>query len=151
MVRGTPLATPLAEPKLERMSLRTTPLYDRLKAENAVFGESYGLEHPLWFAPAGEKAEEDISFRRSNAFPHVARECAAVRERVGLMETSSYAKYEVTGAGAEAFLSRIMANRMPEQGRIVLTPMLNERGKLICVSRCTLSLKKGAAFPEKVN
>ncbi|MCP8940209.1 FAD-dependent oxidoreductase [Alsobacter sp. SYSU M60028] len=111
--------------------LRTTPLYDRLKAENAVFGESYGLEHPLWFAPAGEKAEEDISFRRSNAFPHVARECAAVRERVGLMETSSYAKYEVTGAGAEAFLSRIMANRMPAQGRIVLTPMLNERGKLI--------------------
>lgn len=25
----------------------------------------------------------------------------------------------------------------------------NERGKLICVSRCTLSLKKGAAFPPK--
>ena len=42
-----------------------------------------------------------------------------------------YAKYEVSGEGAEAFLSRIMANKMPAQGRIVLTPMLNERGKLI--------------------
>jgi uncharacterized protein (TIGR00369 family) len=25
----------------------------------------------------------------------------------------------------------------------------NERGKLVCVSRCTISLKKGAAFPAK--
>ena len=53
--------------------LRTTPIYDRLKAENAVFGESYGLEHPLWFAPDGTEPIDDITFRRSNAFEHVAR------------------------------------------------------------------------------
>ncbi len=110
---------------------RTTPIYDRLKGENAVFGDSYGLEHPLWFAPKGTDPVEDITFRRSNAFPHVAEEVRTVRERVGLMEISGYAKYEVSGEGAEAYLSRIMANRMPAQGRIVLTPMLNREGRLI--------------------
>ena len=111
--------------------LRTTPLYDRLKAENAVFGESFGLEHPLWFAPQGTAPVEDITFRRSNAFAHVAEEVRAVRERVGLMEISGYAKYEITGADAEAFLSRVLAGRMPAQGRIALSPMLNARGRLI--------------------
>ncbi len=111
--------------------LRTTPLYDRLKAENAVFGESFGLEHPLWFAPQGTAPVEDITFRRSNAFAHVAEEVRTVRERVGLMEISGYAKYEVTGTDAEAFLSRVLAGRMPAQGRIALSPMLNARGRLI--------------------
>ncbi|MFZ4531840.1 MAG: GcvT family protein [Alsobacter sp.] len=111
--------------------LRTTPLYDRLQAENAVFGESFGLEHPLWFAPQGTAPIEDITFRRSNAFAHVAEEVRTVRERVGLMEISGYAKYEVTGTDAEAFLSRVLAGRMPAQGRIALSPMLNARGRLI--------------------
>ncbi len=111
--------------------LRTTPVYDRFAAGNAVFGEYWGLEHALWFAPKGVEPKEDISFRRSNAHPHVAEECRAVREAVGLIETSNYGKFEVAGPGAEAWLSRLMANRMPAEGRIVLTPMLNERGRLI--------------------
>ena len=36
--------------------LRTTPVYDRLKAQGAVFGASFGLEHALWFAPDGSRA-----------------------------------------------------------------------------------------------
>ena len=32
---------------------KVSALHDRLKQANAVFGESYGLEVPLWFAPAG--------------------------------------------------------------------------------------------------
>jgi dimethylglycine dehydrogenase len=54
-----------------------------------------------------------------------------VREGVGLLEISNYGKFEVTGAGTEEWLSYIMANRVPNVGRIALTPMLNERGKLI--------------------
>ncbi|GGH29199.1 glycine cleavage system protein T [Alsobacter metallidurans] len=111
--------------------LRTTPLFDRLKADNAVMGESYGLEYPLWFAPRGTEPKDVFSFRRSNAFGPIGEECRTVRERVGVLETSGYAKYEVTGPGAEAFLCRVLAGRMPAQGRITLTPMLNERGKLI--------------------
>ena len=111
--------------------LRTVPIHDALVAENAVFGASYGLEYPLWFAPKGTRAEETVTYRRSNAFPVVAAECEAVRSGVGLIETSSYGRYEVSGRDAEAFLERILANRLPEQGRIVLAPMLNEQGKLI--------------------
>ena len=55
----------------------------------------------------------------------------SVRTGVGLMETSGYGRYEVTGPDAEAFLESLLANRMPEIGRIVLAPMLNAKGKLI--------------------
>jgi dimethylglycine dehydrogenase len=111
--------------------LRTTPIYERLQAENAVFGDYCGLEHALWFAPSAKEANEDVTFKRSNAHEHVAAECKAVRNAVGLLEISNYGKFEVTGPGAVEWLSRVMANRVPEVGRMGLTPMLNERGKLI--------------------
>src|SRR5262249_40312291 len=97
----------------------------------AVFGEAFGQEHALWFAPAGSGASEDITFRRSNAHGPVGEECRTVRNAVGLMEASSYSKYAVTGCGAEAWLSKLLSNRMPITGRIVLAPMLNPNGKLI--------------------
>ena len=111
--------------------LRTTPIYERLQAENAVFGDYCGLEHPLWFAPTAAQATEDVTFKRSSAHEHVAAECRAVRNAVGLLEISNYGKFEVTGPGAVEWLSSVMANRVPEVGRMGLTPMLNERGKLI--------------------
>jgi dimethylglycine dehydrogenase len=111
--------------------MQTTPLYDRMLAEGAVMGDSWGLETPLWFAPPGVEPKDVVSFRRSNDFEHVKREVKAVRESVGVTEIANFAKYAILGSGAEAFLSRLMTNRMPKAGRIVLTPMLNERGKLI--------------------
>jgi dimethylglycine dehydrogenase len=111
--------------------LRTTPIYDRLRESFAVFGEYCGLEHPLWFAGSAESARDQVSFRRSNAHAHVAAECAAVQDNVGMLEISNYGKFEVRGPGAADWLSRLMANRTPKAGRIALTPMLNERGKLI--------------------
>ena len=111
--------------------LRTTPIYGELRAAHAVFGDYCGLEHPLWFAPSAAQAREDITFHRSSAHPFVGEECRAVREGVGMIETSNYGKFEVSGAGSSEWLSRIMANRVPAVGRITLSPMLNERGKLI--------------------
>jgi dimethylglycine dehydrogenase len=110
---------------------QTTALYDLMVSQGAVMGDSWGLETPLWFAPKGVEPKDIVSFHRSNDFPHVKAECLGVRERVGVTEIANFAKYEFTGPGAEAFLSRLMTNRMPRTGRIVLTPMLNERGKLI--------------------
>jgi dimethylglycine dehydrogenase len=110
---------------------QTTPLYDTMVEQNAVMGDSWGLETPLWFAPSKEEAHDVISFHRSNDFKHVAKEVKAVRESVGVSEIANFAKYEVSGPGAEAFLSHLMTNTMPKPGRIVLTPMLNEFGKLI--------------------
>jgi dimethylglycine dehydrogenase len=111
--------------------LRTSPVYERLQAENAVFGEYCGLEHALWFAPKGSEARENVTFRRSNAHQHVAAECRAVRESVGMIEITNYGKFEVTGEGAIGWLSRVMAGKVPEVGRIALSPMLNDRGRLI--------------------
>ncbi len=111
--------------------LRTTPIYEKLQAEHAVFGDYCGLEHALWFAPTATEAEDRISFRRSNAHPHVAAECKAVQNGVGLLEISNYGKFDIRGPGAADWLSHMMANRVPAVGRIALTPMLNDRGKLI--------------------
>jgi dimethylglycine dehydrogenase len=111
---------------------QTTPLYDvMVRDNNAVMGDSWGLETPLWFAPKGTEPKDIVSFHRSNDFEHVGNEVRATRERVGVTEIANFAKYEVSGIGAEDFLNRLMTNRMPKTGRIVLTPMLNEFGKLI--------------------
>ncbi|PZU84643.1 MAG: glycine cleavage system protein T [Shinella sp.] len=109
--------------------LLTTPIYDKLKAAGAVFGASYGLETPLWFAPEG--VEDKFSWRRSTDFASVGAEAKAVRASVGLMETSGYAKYSVSGDGAREWLDTLLAGRIPPTGRMALTPMLNEAGKLI--------------------
>ncbi len=110
---------------------QTTPLYDSMLAQGAVMGDTWGLETPLWFAPEGSEQKDIVSFRRSSDFESVGAECRAVRESVGITEIANFAKYEISGPGAEAFLSRLMTNTMPKTGRIVLTPMLNEKGKLI--------------------
>jgi dimethylglycine dehydrogenase len=110
---------------------RTTPIHQTLLDHNAVMGEMVGMEHALWFAPGKEAARDEHSFRRSNDFEHVGAEARAVRESVGLIETSNFAKYQVTGSGARAYLERLMANRLPNAGRMVLSPMLNREGRLI--------------------
>jgi dimethylglycine dehydrogenase len=110
---------------------QTTPLYDTMVANNAVMGDSWGLETPLWFAPKGMEPKDIVSFHRSNDFEHIGNEVRATRERVGVTEIANFAKYEVAGPGAEDFLNRLMTNRMPKTGRLVLTPMLNEFGRLI--------------------
>jgi dimethylglycine dehydrogenase len=110
---------------------QTTPIYDLMLAQGAVMGDSWGLETPLWFAAPGEEPRDIVSFHRSNDFAQVRAECLAVRNRVGVTEISNFAKYEIAGPGAGAFLSLLMTNRMPRDGRLVLTPMLNHNGKLI--------------------
>ena len=109
--------------------LRTTPIYDRLKSMGAQFGASWGVETPLWFAPPG--ITDSFSWRRSTDFDHVGAEARAVRDSVGIMETSGFAKYLVAGPGAAEWLDYILAGRVPEPGRISLCPMLKEDGKLI--------------------
>ena len=109
---------------------KTTALYDRLIAKGAVMDQDFGLEHALWFADGPEDAHEEPSFRRSRAHDYVAREVSAVREAVGCIEIANFAKHEFTGPGARLFLDRILAGRVPKPGRISLTPMLTEKGKL---------------------
>lgn len=110
---------------------RTTPMYDIFDDMGAVWGHQYGMEIPNYFAAEGEARYETPSFRRSNAFDATAREVKAVREAVGINEIHNFGKYRVKGAGARAWLDRIMAGRVPQKGRLSLTPMLSPKGRLI--------------------
>jgi len=134
--------------------LKRAPCYDRMAALGAVFGSVYGWERPNWFAPADyEVPEEDLdvddtltnhnhppadhtgrirerwSFRRSNYFPFVGEEVKAVTAGAGLLDMSAFAKMEVSGPGARAWLDSIFANRIPKKrGRIALCHLLTPTG-----------------------
>jgi len=109
--------------------LRTSPLYERLKAAGAQFGVTAGLEVPLWYAPAGVR--DAFSWYRSTDFSTIAEEVRAVRERVGLIETTGFAKYRITGLAASSWLDRLLACALPPPGRMTLAPMLKTDGRLI--------------------
>ncbi len=109
---------------------RVTPLYQVLRAKGAVMTEVHGWERSKYFAPAG--FVEKLQFRRTNTHHLVAAECCAVRERVGIMDLSSFAKFDVTGPGAEALLDRLTANRLPKKlGGIGLTQVLSDNGRIL--------------------
>ncbi|MGR3839738.1 MAG: GcvT family protein [Cognatishimia sp.] len=110
---------------------RTTPMYDVFTDMGAVWGHQYGLEVVNYFAEGDEPRFETPSFRRSNAFDATAREVKAVREAVGINEVHNFGKYLIKGEGARDWLDRIMAGRVPQPGRLSLTPMLSHKGRLI--------------------
>ena len=108
--------------------LRKAPAHDAMRAAGCLWGCTWGLETPLLFAPPG--FEETPTLKRSNAFPIVAEECEAVRERVGLVDISGFSRFEVSGPGAERWLDRVLASRLPAPGRAKLAPMLAANGRL---------------------
>ena len=109
--------------------LRTSGLYKKLQAKGAQFAEAFGWERVKWFDTAGQG--EDYSFRRTNWFEPVAQECQAVREGVGVLDLSSFAKYDIVGPDAQALLNRLTANGAPRKdGGIVLTHLLTEDGMI---------------------
>jgi sarcosine dehydrogenase len=111
----------------------TSPLYERLKASNACFGSKLGWERPNWFAPEGSEPKDIYSMGRQNWFDAVSAEHRAVRERVGVFDQSSFAKYELRGKDAAEALSWICANDVARPvGRLTYTQMLNSKGGIEC-------------------
>jgi dimethylglycine dehydrogenase len=111
---------------------KTGPIYDRLTALGAVWGQRFGWERPNWFAPKGTLRKDVLSFRRGNFFEPAREEARAVRERVGLQDLTGFSKFEVSGPGAEAMLDRLVANRLPKgQGRVQLCHALNKTGGVV--------------------
>ncbi|MBV9523253.1 MAG: GcvT family protein, partial [Alphaproteobacteria bacterium] len=109
--------------------VRRSPLHDRLAARGACFGEAAGWERPNWYAPAGTAPGYDYTYGRPRWLAHSAAEHQAVRERVGLFDQTSFAKFLVEGRDAEQVLQRLSANDIAvAPGRIVYTQWLNERG-----------------------
>jgi 4-methylaminobutanoate oxidase (formaldehyde-forming) len=109
--------------------VRLSPLHDRMKANGACFGEAAGMERPNWFAPPGVEPVYRYSYKRQNWFPYAAAEVKAAREAVALFDMTSFAKFRVSGPGAEASMQRICAGDVGGPiGKITYTQWLNERG-----------------------
>jgi sarcosine dehydrogenase len=117
----------------ESRSWRRSPLYERLQAHGAVFGEKMGWERPNWFAAAGESAHDEYRYTRPNWFAAVARECEATRERVAVFDQTSFAKFRLAGNDSERILNWICANDVAGPvGGLTYTQMLNRRGGIEC-------------------
>lgn len=113
--------------------LRRSPLYGRLKASGAVFGEKLGWERANWFAAPGEEPRDHYSFERPNWFEAVGREHQACRERVALFDQTSFAKYLLEGRDAEAALTWLCSNDVTKPpGALTYTQLLNARGGIEC-------------------
>jgi len=113
--------------------VRVSPLYQRLKDQGACFGSKLGWERPNWFAPDGVEPRDIYSYGRQNWFDPVGAEHRAVRERVGLFDQTSFAKFLVVGRDAETALSWIASNDVAKPpGSLVYTQMLNQRGGIEC-------------------
>ncbi len=111
--------------------LRTAPAYDRQKALGAQFGQVNGWERPNYYGPKDAPAdfdEKSRSFRRGAWWPYAVEEARAIREGVGLIDATAFAKHIVKGPGATAFLDWFTTNRLPRVGRINLTYALSSAG-----------------------
>jgi dimethylglycine dehydrogenase len=109
--------------------LKMTPAHDAMTANGCRWGTSWGLEVPLYFARS-ESFVEKPTLKRSNAHDIVGTECRRTREGVGLLDTSAFSRYEVTGPKAREWLDHVMASKIPGPGRAALAPMLSPGGKL---------------------
>ena len=94
-----------------------------------MHSETFGWERPKWFSLDGR--EEISGYGRNNVFEVVAEEVRAVQQRVGMLDLTGFAKFDVTGTDAEAFLNRICANAMPKKmGGIGLVHPLSRGGRI---------------------
>jgi len=109
--------------------IRRSPLYHLLQAKGAVYGSRGGWERPNWFAPEGVEPVESETFLKPAWFDYVAEEHKAVRERVALIDMTSFSKIRVRGPGAFAALQRLAAANLDKPaGSVSYTQLCNPRG-----------------------
>jgi len=108
--------------------LRRSPLYDRLKANGAVFGTKLNWERANYFLPSGA-AEPPPTLDSPGWLPFVLDEQRAAREDVVVFDQTSFSKLVLKGRDALAVLQRLCARDLDvAPGRMVYTAMLNHRG-----------------------
>jgi len=124
----------VAYPQEERPAGRpakTSPLYERLRAIGAVYGARGGWERAVYYAQAGDPQGAECSFRRPHWHRAVARECAAVASGVAVLDLPGFAKFEVTGGGAAAWVDTLIAGQLPREGRAALNYCCSPRGGIV--------------------
>jgi heterotetrameric sarcosine oxidase gamma subunit len=109
--------------------LRTSPVHERLAAANAGFGSKIGWERANYFAPPAVDPAIEYAWGKQNWLPWSSAEQRACREAVAIFDQTSFSKYVVHGADAEAALQWICSNDIAvADDRTVYTALLNERG-----------------------
>lgn len=109
--------------------LRLSPLYQKLKDQGAVYGSKNGWERPLWFAPDGVEAVDQLDFLNPGWHKFAAKEHEAVRAGVALIDQTSFAKFEMFGTGSLALLQRLAACNMDKPvGTVIYAQLCNETG-----------------------
>lgn len=127
-----PLDSPLAG-----RGRRLSALHVRLEELGAVFGTKNGWERPDYFAPGEQwrRAGEDqraFGFTAPPYLPLLAQEHAAFRERVGIIDLSSFGKLDVCGPGALGLMQAVCDSDLDQPvGRIVYTQFLNHQGGIV--------------------
>ena len=107
-------------------NLKSSPLDEVWRGENACFGQFFGWERPLYFNKAFDPV---LSFGKPDWHENVEREVNAAHSHAALFDQSSFGKIDVEGDDACRFLNRLCANQVDrETGRTIYTTMLNERG-----------------------
>ena len=116
--------------------LRVSPAYRQLVDLGAEFGEKSMWERPNWFesnAALGHPELRPRGWAGEHWSPAIEAEALATRHAAGLFDESSFAKIEVEGPGAVAFLQRLCANDIDRPpGTIIYTQMLDRRGGIEC-------------------
>ena len=112
---------------------RLSPLHGRLQDLGAVFGTKNGWERADFFEPGKSRRagadQRAFGFTKPPWFDRLRVEHEAFRERVGIIDMTSFGKIEVCGPGALALLERVADNRIDRPvGSVVYTQFLNERG-----------------------
>ncbi|MGX9353718.1 FAD-dependent oxidoreductase [Roseobacteraceae bacterium S113] len=108
--------------------LNRHPLYDRLAAKGAVFGEVAGWERPRYFGEIGEV--EQIGWGHQPWHENALAEATATREAAGVIDLCAFAQFEIIGKDAGKLLDRLSANRIPRKdGRMSLNHLLTPKGR----------------------
>jgi 4-methylaminobutanoate oxidase (formaldehyde-forming) len=130
------LRYPLDSPQAGR-GRRLSALHFRLEELGAVFGTKNGWERADYFEPGRpwRRAGEDqrrFGWSTPPYLERLAEEHAAFRERVGIIDLSSFGKIAVSGPGALALLERVCDNRIDRPvGSVIYTQFLNQRGGIV--------------------
>lgn len=112
--------------------VQQTPLYDTLASKGAQFGQIGGWERAMWFDRGDNRYnDQELSFRDCEPWRSaVEAECLAVRDAVGVMDHGGFTRFEVSGAGAQEFLERVLCGTVPKIGRVKLSYMLTPKGMM---------------------
>uniref|UniRef100_A0A8C7LSE0 Dimethylglycine dehydrogenase, mitochondrial n=1 Tax=Oncorhynchus mykiss TaxID=8022 RepID=A0A8C7LSE0_ONCMY len=133
IIQSTVAVNVVGYPKEERFAgrptNRTSGVYELLKGK-ASMGFHAGWEQPHWFYKPGDNAGYKPSFRRTNWFGPVGRECKLVMEKVGVVDLTPFGKFMVKGKDSHKLLDRLFANTMPKVGLTNISHMLTPTGRV---------------------